>query len=814
MPPSTDPAAPRAPHPPGSRPAWILTAPLWLAALAWGGVHAGPRAAWAALTVAIAAGVTLSLRPGRGPPGRTLGLGAAAAGLWLAGAISVVPLSETARTSLVPGYADLLIESAALSGPGGDASGPAALDAAAAPEAWGAAGVAWALALGVAVLARTRERRLQLMVGIFGLAVVLVGVAAAHRALGAEGAWGAPLPAGARGPSFGPFVNPNHGAALLAAALPLGLGLLRRGPWGARALAAVGTATVLVGLGIAGSRGAVAAAAIGALTAAALGLGRPWGGALGALGAGGLAAVAAIGPQRVTEGLTRRWMPAAATPEPWGLRESLWGEALQVIRAAPWLGAGPGGYQDAAAPLRALSRYVSVHHAHNEPLQLLAERGLPLGLATAGLILTPAVLALVALLRLAPGRRRWTLSSLLGAYAALLCMGLWDFPLRTAAGASLLALLGGALLGAADQDRRPWAWGRGACAALLLTFSAGAPAVLRAPLIADRPEDALQAASAAPGAASQAALRAALARSPLDWRLTLALSRHASRSGDPEGAARAAALTARLAPHLPWGHAQQAQLFAAAGDRPRSRAAWRQALQTNLPDNDAAGPWIEAALAGEPDPGFAASLVLPDRGDRLRAGALVLARGGDEVGARVLFERALGLEPQVGLPYARQLVGWGDPRRALELLDPADPACGARLTRGEALIAIGELHAGAALLDAAAGPCGPLPAPARIALARAWRAVEDPRSVDLFIQIVDADPTRADRRRELIGALEAAGRYTEMAPHLEALVEAGDAGPAEAEALRRLSVGLPPRYEPSPPRPTPVTPPAAPAERP
>jgi len=260
----------------------------------------------------------------------------------------------------------------------------------------------------------------------------------------------------------GTFVNRNHFAGFLAAALPPGLALAvwsaRELPvaprWRERLLAAASPAGIrtaflglLVATGIAGlllsySRAGIALG-IGALLLTALCLGgrgwsRPVLGVVLAAVVGALP-LAQIGAERLAARYARAGDDFAS---PAG-RSAVWHDTLGMIRAAPLFGVGFGAF-DAAYPIfRSPEVRLHYDHAHNDPLQALAEGGLAAGVLLA-LVLAPLLREIVRAL----GRGRGTLAvGLAAGAAALLLHGLIDFNFHIPANAATGAILAGTLLG-------------------------------------------------------------------------------------------------------------------------------------------------------------------------------------------------------------------------------------------------------------------------------------------------------------------------------------------------------------------------------
>jgi O-antigen ligase len=257
-----------------------------------------------------------------------------------------------------------------------------------------------------------RRRDVDLVLGGLGASAVIVALHGTAQHLGWD-----PLPRVDEFPDriVGPFVNPNHLAGYTAATLPLLLISCLRA-WGAEERHTA--AGVLLGLAsllgyslllLIGSRGALGAGLAGvAVAVAAYGravrLGRRrlrLGGPLLLL----LAMVAvtlALRPRPVLVGpvgqvsvgerlqaMSHVAGEAAVADHTVLHRRVLWRTAWALFADAPWLGVGPGRYDEAGKKVLAAladdrevvrlasqNRLVVLPHAHNEPLHVAAETGL------------------------------------------------------------------------------------------------------------------------------------------------------------------------------------------------------------------------------------------------------------------------------------------------------------------------------------------------------------------------------------------------------------------------------------------------------
>jgi O-antigen ligase len=267
----------------------------------------------------------------------------------------------------------------------------------------------------------------------------------------------------------GTFVNRNHFAGFLAAALPAGVALARRriaslppavgrhrlvaffGREGVRALAFV----LLTMLGLAGlllsfSRAGIALGLFSVgITWFLTGRGR-WAPRLVLpllILALALVPLLQIGSDRLTE----RYARAASDFTSEGGRAMVWRDTAEMVRAFPWTGAGFGSFAAVYPLFRSQGVRLLYEHAHNDALQLAAEGGM-LAVVLCGLLL-------VALApRLAAGLTRRAGLLAVGAAAglsALLLHALIDFNFHIPANAVVAAVLAGLLLGAPDKTPEP-----------------------------------------------------------------------------------------------------------------------------------------------------------------------------------------------------------------------------------------------------------------------------------------------------------------------------------------------------------------------
>ncbi len=238
----------------------------------------------------------------------------------------------------------------------------------------------WAAAAGcyaITVLAATGRSSLQqIRMGLCAL-----GSAAALFGLLAPGVLGEP------GRDDGPFVNPNHLAALLAAILPLAMaGVIVHGKQSRsrtpRAIFLAGTLLCASGLIATQSRGGALAAAAGVLSLGILLALRGEAGGRSIRGWAGLSALVLMlaafplaGAFGDTANLHRFHPSEAGTESSAGFRISIWRSSLQAAAEGGPLGWGLGTYAWVYPAYRGVDIPYRVSHAHSDWLEGAVELG-------------------------------------------------------------------------------------------------------------------------------------------------------------------------------------------------------------------------------------------------------------------------------------------------------------------------------------------------------------------------------------------------------------------------------------------------------
>ena len=395
-----------------------------------------------------ALGLVTLLRRDVGLSGLARVAGALAVAAWLGSALAFLPVGAGARALLQPGLAPALEQ--ALQVANRDVR-PLALDPWRGLVEWAWAGEMLLLALGVAAGVQTVARARTLAIGLVGAGVGVVITAVIHRGTDATSIWWVTgVPAFARDPIFAPFVSPNHGGACAAALVPLAA-VLAWEATGVRRALALGAALILAGgVAISGGRAAAIELCAGLWMLGMLAGSERLRGTLGSVAVGAGASLLLLGPQRIALWVTQQITPELYESIKAGYGDVLTGrgdllrDAVALIQAAPWVGVGPGGYDNGYRMVKSTPDFTLSAHAHQELLQLAAEHGVPVALLWVGAWGLRGALGV----RAAWARRD---SALLAGFLALLgnlaLDSQVDFPVRIGALSVLGATAVGAVLG-------------------------------------------------------------------------------------------------------------------------------------------------------------------------------------------------------------------------------------------------------------------------------------------------------------------------------------------------------------------------------
>jgi O-antigen ligase len=364
-----------------------------------------------------------------------------------------MPLPEAARAAISPSRAAVEAGVVFDARPGG----PLTLDAAA---------TAWALATGIALfliflsaraLFERHEGLRTVCRGLAWIGLLLGALAFVQRALSPALIYGVWRPAGLASNilPWGPFINRNDFAAWLVMAIPLTIGymLMRIASQPAtgnprvdinrivdpRLILLLASACVMTGAILASlSRSGVISLAIALAWLMLLARTR--------LGRTRLALLAAaVGVLLLAAG-TYVNLPALMTrmneawPSGLGGRLAVWSDTWPMVRDFAATGVGVGAYERAMLVYQQTNRLMFFNHAHNELLQIVAEGGVLMGLASIAALVS-AGRTMVANLRADRSPVFWVRTGAACGVLGIACQSLWDTPLRMPANAVLFALV-------------------------------------------------------------------------------------------------------------------------------------------------------------------------------------------------------------------------------------------------------------------------------------------------------------------------------------------------------------------------------------
>jgi len=442
--------------------------------------------------------------------------------------------------------------------------------------------LAWITAQLVTSADGARRVQLAIVVGAYA-ASILALLEVARSAADTVGAGETAFTFAGLARAAGPLGNPNTLGALLALSIPLAIAALIASTDGATRVAMGNVVVVLVlALALTFSRSAWIGALVGVAVVVAPVLRAAPRRTVGVAVAAALGLAALVGLAGLTEvpiatAVTSRATALADPAGSFGTRLRIWGEAVDVVRARPLLGVGPGAFGLAYPEVQRgdWTGGALVDKAHAEPLDVAATQGI-LGLAAYAWTL--GVILRVAASRGSGPASTGALGGLVG-YLASLAVNFTALP-----AAVPFWILAGTVLGALPREGsgiapRPAAVAAAAVAVLLATnairtvaaevsygdVAGGATAVERALALAPERTDYAELAGdlarergdlPAAVARYEHAARVGTARPTLHWKLALSYDELGMRAQ----AVRAAEVAVRMHPFDPRNEALLCQL--------------------------------------------------------------------------------------------------------------------------------------------------------------------------------------------------------------------------------------------------------------
>ena len=786
----------------------VLASVFPLSLLPFATVHPGWR-----FTIALIAGILGTLAVLRGVATRRLGrpallvFGPGLAAVVIS-ALAALPAGPGLRGFLMPGLADGLASIVPFSAA---EVTPLALDPRRALLEWGITLQWMLLAGGLGFLVRDSRKAARVARLAIGTGMALVIIALAHKLTGADHVWWvSETPSFARDPFFAPFVNPNHGGICCAALAPLALATAARDRGPSQAYGAVAAAFLIGGVLLSGSRGALLAMAAGVIPMVLLLMGRKARIIAAVVGGMTLLMVLGYGIEPSLRALSEFLVPDALSTEQdlYTGRGDIYGDALAVVRSAPMLGVGHGGFDDAFRALKTSTAFTDPVHAHQELIQIAGEHGVIVAMLWCFSFITLLVVGFQAAFGLDSARRRLMLAGWLGTLAALAAAAQFTFPLRIGALEVLAALACGCVLGLAQISQReaPEAPMQklglvGLVSALGLLAMGGwlATAGSETSLLGSAEQAETLGDSALKGGdllAAQEAYALALRRQPVNRAVLQKLARSYDKQGDLAQATLAVNAATLIQPGSPWPWRDKARIERTLELYDASHESYRRFLALDLPESSRQAA-VEEALRGPGRARDIAQVVLPENNaDLLVLAARVLEDGGDRDAAETSYRRAFELDPRYGAAYGAALLRWKQPpAKVLEILAQTPESCHAMEVRAQALFKQDDFEGASKIWTQTLGSCATdnpaLRKRVRIGLARCQMGQRDPEGLQALEGMAKDDPRDPQIWRVLARDARAERDPVRLQRYLESLSQATELTKLEDEQLTLLRLNMP-----------------------
>jgi O-antigen ligase len=368
-------------------------------------------------------------------------------------ALQLLPLPEAVRAAISPGRAGVdaaLVFDTSL-------GGPLTLDTAATASALATGTALFLIFLSARALFERHEGLRTVCRGLAWIGLLLGAVAFVQRALSPALIYGVWRPAGLASNilPWGPFINRNDFAAWLLMAIPLTIGylLMRIASQPAtgnprvdvnrlvdpRLILLLASACVMTGAILASlSRSGVISMAIALALLIFLARTHLDRARLALLAAAVGVLLAAAGTYVNLPALMTRMNEA--WPSGLGGRLAVWRDTWPMVREFAAAGVGVGAYERAMLVYQQSNRLLFFNHAHNEFLQIVAEGGVLMGLASIAALVSAGKTA-VSNLRADRSPVFWVRTGAACGMLGIACQSLWDTPLRMPANAVLFAVV-------------------------------------------------------------------------------------------------------------------------------------------------------------------------------------------------------------------------------------------------------------------------------------------------------------------------------------------------------------------------------------
>lgn len=592
--------------------------------------------------------------------------------------------------------------------------------------------------------------------------------------------------------SFATFINNNHGAVTISACAPLGIYLTYRSRgqqellvWGAL------TATIVIGALTSGSRsGAIVLAAsclVYALAQSSKSVQRA--GLVLAIPTAAL--VLYFGVEDSFQELTLLVDTDFYLPQSLDTgRMDIYRASLPLIWSAPLIGAGAGAFSEAFKSRHLVEIGATVQQAHSDPIEAVIEYGFPA--ASLWFLVICYVFGHIAYRcrKKNDSASQHTTAAYLATAFGIALHSLWDFPFRVGTMAILFALALGCAWGLTLHKSKVVStrlalatqWVMTALA--IVSVGLGGMALVQTNNsnsrygAVDRTLEQANTAKEAGHAEDAARLyRAALRQKPFEHRALFGLALLDVERGQPEAALQVLGVASRIYSDHHYIWLNLARIERSSGRSLKAAQHYRTLLGLRSPSKESADAWLSEALSNHPSPHTVADIILPLRPDRWCQAARVLTREHSQEAGEQMYKLAAELDPDCGYAHAAQLLQWGRPQEAMDLLSALPESCSKLRVRGFAQLALKQNSDAAATLQQANIQCSLAPY-GRYQLALAKLESGDQTGLRILRQLV-IDHDEVYVRRALMFRAENSGATEEATKHLNVLLERDQIAPQD-----------------------------------
>ena len=590
--------------------------------------------------------------------------------------------------------------------------------------------------------------------------------------------WISQTPAYKREYFFGPFVNPNHAGAFIAAVLPLTLALRGNKKY---------AFAILLGMGLWSTQSR------GALMTGMIGLG-----------------VYALymyknSARYLTLGIIVSMLFAAFQldffqdqDEPFSMdrindwsseRLDIWSESIHAVLQTPFFGTGYGGFVDIYAQVKENPRFNQTHHAHQEFIELLITYGWLCGLLLIGLWIHVLWKGVQKISQTTEVRQKRWIVAVFSGFVALTASACIDFPIQSGANLLLFICYASFLLPFSKSNSNIGLFRTTVGMVLACVFCS----FLSFEIYLDANQTLRtgeQFRTKQKYEHSEKHIRKAIRSAPFasrplrQYALTI-------RHRDLEHAIVLAKHSTLLAPSNALTWVTLAELQALKGDYTKALDAWHKALMLDVPNNDNAIPFFRKVLTYPLPLNQTVERLDVKRPNRIRQLSRVLYEQKSYYEAEKLLNSIVQKDMETNLLHAELYLKSQKYRPAWEILSQYPPKnCALARASAKSLLHIGQRKKSIKYYRIAMDHCGATPGLQRQLLIA--KLFDGDRQATIEAEILLREKKKNTRiRRLLLHALSLNNEKTSMIPHLNILLEQGEITDIERDDIKRIEYGLP-----------------------